>query len=38
MKLFNEVEAEINGEVTAIIVENEEVVEYVQPLFDIKTL
>ncbi|MCI8373558.1 MAG: acetyl-CoA carboxylase biotin carboxyl carrier protein [Lachnospiraceae bacterium] len=33
MKLMNEIESEYDGEVKAILVENEEVVEYGQPLF-----
>lgn len=36
MKLMNEVEAEIEGEVVEILVENEEMVEYNQPLIVIK--
>ncbi|WP_163537743.1 acetyl-CoA carboxylase biotin carboxyl carrier protein [Gracilibacillus sp. YIM 98692] len=37
MKLFNEIEAETNGTITEILVENGELVEYGQPLFRIKT-
>ncbi|GAA0296388.1 acetyl-CoA carboxylase biotin carboxyl carrier protein [Gracilibacillus halotolerans] len=37
MKLFNEIEAEVSGTVTEILVENGELVEYGQPLFRIKT-
>lgn len=33
MKLMNEIESEYDGEVKAILVENEEIVEYGQPLF-----
>ncbi|RBW70875.1 acetyl-CoA carboxylase biotin carboxyl carrier protein [Bacillus taeanensis] len=36
MKLFNEIEAEVEGEVVDIFVENGEFVEYGQPLFAIK--
>lgn len=36
MKLMNDIEAEVSGEVVDILVENEEVVEYNQPLFRIK--
>ena len=36
MKLMNEIESEYDGVVEAILVENEEVVEYGQPLFRIK--
>ncbi|HLR80076.1 MAG TPA: acetyl-CoA carboxylase biotin carboxyl carrier protein [Bacillota bacterium] len=37
MKLFNEIEAEITGEITDILVEDGELVEYGQPLFRVKT-
>lgn len=37
MKLFNEIEAEINGEIVEVLVENGELVEYGQPLFRVKT-
>jgi acetyl-CoA carboxylase biotin carboxyl carrier protein len=37
MKLMNELEAEISGEVVDILVENGQVVEYGQPLFLVKT-
>ena len=37
MKLFNEIEAEVSGVITEILVENGELVEYGQPLFRIKT-
>ncbi|MUV39676.1 Biotin carboxyl carrier protein of acetyl-CoA carboxylase [Lentibacillus sp. JNUCC-1] len=37
MKLFNEIEAEANGEIVEILVENGELVEYGQPLFRVKT-
>jgi len=33
MKLFNEIEAEIKGEIVEILVENAQLVEYGQPLF-----
>ncbi|KAB8128468.1 acetyl-CoA carboxylase biotin carboxyl carrier protein [Gracilibacillus oryzae] len=38
MKLFNEIEADVNGTITEILVENGELVEYGQPLFRIKTV
>lgn len=37
MKLFNEIEAEVDGEIVEILVENGELVEYGQPLFRVKT-
>lgn len=37
MKLFNEIEAEISGEIVEVLVENGELVEYGQPLFRVKT-
>ncbi|TCT22622.1 acetyl-CoA carboxylase biotin carboxyl carrier protein [Melghiribacillus thermohalophilus] len=37
MKLFNEIEAEVQGEIVEILVENGELVEYGQPLFRVKT-
>lgn len=36
MKLMNEVEAEVDGEIVQILVENEEMVGFDQPLFMIK--
>lgn len=36
MKLMNEIESEVAGEVVAILVENEEMVEYGQPLIQIR--
>ena len=36
MKLFNEIESEVSGSVTKILVENGQTVEYGQPLFAIK--
>jgi acetyl-CoA carboxylase biotin carboxyl carrier protein len=36
MKMFNQIEADVNGIVTAILVENGQPVEYGQPLFLIK--
>ena len=36
MKLMNEIESDYDGVVEAILVENEEVVEYGQPLFRIR--
>jgi len=38
MKLFNEIEAEVTGEIVEILVENGELVEYGQPLFRVKTI
>lgn len=37
MKLFNEIEAEVSGEIVEILVENGELVEYGQPLFRVKS-
>lgn len=37
MKLFNEIEAEVDGEIVEVLVENGELVEYGQPLFKVKT-
>ncbi|WP_106497180.1 acetyl-CoA carboxylase biotin carboxyl carrier protein [Lentibacillus sp. Marseille-P4043] len=37
MKLFNEIEAETNGEIVEILVEDGQLVEYGQPLFRVKT-
>ncbi|MFC7364868.1 MULTISPECIES: acetyl-CoA carboxylase biotin carboxyl carrier protein [Bhargavaea] len=36
MKLFNEIEAEINGEIVQILAEDGQLVEYGQPLFLVK--
>ena len=36
MKIMNEIDADINGEVVEICVENESLVEFGQPLFKIK--
>lgn len=36
MKLMNEIEAEVDGEVIEILVKNEQMVEYGQPLFRIR--
>lgn len=36
MKLFNEIEAEVKGEIVEVLVENEQLVEYGQPLFLVK--
>ena len=36
MKLFTEIEAEINGEIMEILVEDGQLVEYGQPLFKVK--
>lgn len=37
MKLMNEIEAEVRGEIVDILVENGQLVEYGQPLFLVKT-
>lgn len=37
MKLMNEIEAEVKGVITKVLVENGELVEYGQPLFLVKT-
>ena len=37
MKLFNEIESEVTGEIVEILVENGELVEYGQPLFRVKS-
>lgn len=36
MKLFNEIEAEVKGEIVEVLVENGQLVEYGQPLFLVK--
>ncbi|HDG9919105.1 TPA: acetyl-CoA carboxylase biotin carboxyl carrier protein, partial [Staphylococcus aureus] len=36
MKLFNEIQAEISGEIVEILVEDGQMVEYGQPLFKVK--
>ena len=36
MKLFNEIEAEVNGEIVEVLVKDGELVEYGQPLFLVK--
>jgi len=36
MKLMNEIESEFDGEIVEVLVENEQMVEYGQPLFKIK--
>jgi len=38
MKLFNEIEAEVNGEIVEVLVENGELVEYGQPLYRVKKI
>jgi oxaloacetate decarboxylase (Na+ extruding) subunit alpha len=38
MKLMNEIEAEVNGKVVAILVENAQPVEYGEPLFHIEPM
>jgi acetyl-CoA carboxylase biotin carboxyl carrier protein len=37
MKLMNEIQSDVNGEVVKVYVENGQAVEYGQPLFGIKT-
>ena len=37
MKVFNEIQAEVSGTITAVLVENGEPVEFGQPLFKVKT-
>lgn len=37
MKLFNEIEAEVSGEIVEVLVGNGELVEYGQPLFRVKS-
>ncbi|MCP8616819.1 acetyl-CoA carboxylase biotin carboxyl carrier protein [Salirhabdus salicampi] len=37
MKLFNEIEAEVSGEIVEILAEDGQLVEYGQPLFRVKT-
>jgi acetyl-CoA carboxylase biotin carboxyl carrier protein len=37
MKVFNEIQAEVAGTITAVLVENGEPVEFGQPLFRVKT-
>jgi len=36
MKLFNEIEAEVKGEIVDVLVESGQLVEYGQPLFLVK--
>ncbi|MED3668655.1 acetyl-CoA carboxylase biotin carboxyl carrier protein, partial [Geobacillus kaustophilus] len=36
MKLFNEIEAEVDGEIVEVLVQNGQLVEYGQPLFLVK--
>ena len=38
MKLFSEIEAEVEGEITEILVKDGEFVEFGQPLFKVKTV
>lgn len=38
MKLFNEIEAEINGEIVEVLVENGQLVEFGQPMFLVRPL
>ena len=37
MKVMNEIQAEIGGTITEVLVENGDAVEYGQPLFKVKT-
>ena len=37
MKVFNEIPAECSGQITAILIENGDPVEYGQPLFEVDT-
>jgi acetyl-CoA carboxylase biotin carboxyl carrier protein len=37
MKVMNEIQAEMSGTITELLVENGEAVEYGQPLFKVKT-
>lgn len=37
MKLFNEIEADVKGEIVDVLVKNGELVEYGQPLFTVKS-
>jgi acetyl-CoA carboxylase biotin carboxyl carrier protein len=37
MKVMNEIQAEVSGEVVEILVENGQAVEFDQPLFRVKT-
>lgn len=37
MKVMNEIQAEISGTITEVLIENGEAVEYGQPLFKVKT-
>ena len=37
MKVFNEIQAEVAGMITAVLAENGEPVEFGQPLFRVKT-
>lgn len=37
MKVMNEIQSELSGTITEVLVENGEAVEYGQPLFKIKT-
>lgn len=37
MKLFNEIEAEVDGEIVEVLVKDGQLVEYGQPLFLVKT-
>lgn len=37
MKVFNEIQAEVSGKIVAVLVENEEAVEFGKPLFKVDT-
>ena len=37
MKVMNEIQSEISGTITEVLIENGEAVEYGQPLFKVKT-
>jgi acetyl-CoA carboxylase biotin carboxyl carrier protein len=37
MKLFNEIEAEVNGEIVEVLAKNGQLVEFGQPLFLVKS-
>ena len=37
MKVFNEIRAEVSGRIVAVLVENEEAVDFGRPLFKVDT-
>jgi acetyl-CoA carboxylase biotin carboxyl carrier protein len=37
MKMFNEIPAEVSGQIVAVLVQNEEPVDYDRPLFKVDT-